>query len=349
MASLVLMNPQNSPAMKASAITPPDGPMRMSDVARIAGVSLVTVSRAVNQPDKVAPATLAAVRAAIDTLGYVPNQLAGGLASNRSRTIAAMVPTLSNLVFSETIEAMSLALNARGYQVLLAQTNYCAADEIRIVDTFLGRRVDGMALMGITNEDVADKLRRAVLPVVQTWDFSSAAIDMQVGFSNADAGHKAGVYLAGQGHRVVGFIGADERRSRLRLKGFRRAFSAVGGQVVVSLAPPPAGADTAAAQLADLRRHAPAMTAVFCNNDLLAAALLFECQRLRLKVPQQMAVMGFGDLPVAGACWPRLTTVSVPRRRMGEVAAELLLRRLAGDPSASTVDLGFTVVPRESA
>ncbi|KAF1020400.1 MAG: HTH-type transcriptional regulator GntR [Paracidovorax wautersii] len=233
--------------------TPP-GSARMADVAQAAGVSLVTVSRAINQPDKVAPKTLAAVRQAVEALGYVPNLMAGSLASNRSRIIAAMVPTISNLVFAETIEALSQALNAGGYQLLLAQTNYQPDDERHVLEAFLGRRVDGVVLMGTAGAPVhrragqtspggslAQRLRRAGVPVVQTWDLLADPIDMQVGFSNLALGRAAGAYLTERGHRTVGFIGGDEARTRARLRGLRSAVGAQGGRVVAELAPAPAG------------------------------------------------------------------------------------------------------------
>ena len=124
---------------------------RMTDVARAAGVSLVTVSRAINTPTKLAPETLSAVRAAIERLGYVPNLMAGGLASSRSRIVAAIVPTISNLVFSETIEALSQTLAEGGYQLLLGQSGYRSGDEAALVEAFLGRRVDALVLTGCSS------------------------------------------------------------------------------------------------------------------------------------------------------------------------------------------------------
>ena len=149
------------------AITPARA--RMTDVARAAGVSLVTVSRAINAPTKLAPETLSAVRAAIERLGYVPNLMAGGLASSRSRIVAAIVPTISNLVFSETIEALSQTLAEGGYQLLLGQSGYRSGDEAALVEAFLGRRVDALVLTGCSQDQaLRARLRRAGLPVVQT-------------------------------------------------------------------------------------------------------------------------------------------------------------------------------------
>ena len=139
----------------------------MEDVARAAGVSMITVSRALNAPDKVAPATLARVRAAIDSLRYVPNLMAGSLASKRSRIVAAIVPTIANSIFSETIDGLAQALATRGYQLLLGQTHYSADEEAALVGAFLGRRVDGIVLTGLGHaRGVRARLERAAFPVV---------------------------------------------------------------------------------------------------------------------------------------------------------------------------------------
>lgn len=326
----------------------------MSDVARTAGVSLVTVSRAINVPDKVAPDTLAAVRAAVEQLGYVQNLTAGSLASSRSRIIAAIVPTISNLVFSETIEALAQTLADGGYQLLLGQSGYRPADEAALVDTFLGRRVDGLVLTGNAQSPALRvKLKRTGMPVVQTWDLPippSAPIDMLVGFSNVNAGRAAAEHLLERGHRSLAFIGAEEDRSRLRLEGFRAAAAEHGvNDVQAELIRPPALIDDAGPRLVQILERRPDVSAVFCNNDLLAAGVLFECRQRGWDVPGRVAVMGFGDLSVARAASPRLSTVLIRRAEMGERAGQMLLSRLAGETGGATlIDIGFEIVARAS-
>ncbi|WP_170168261.1 LacI family DNA-binding transcriptional regulator [Pseudorhodoferax soli] len=325
--------------------------VRMSDVARAAGVSLVTVSRVVNEPERVKPDTLRAVRSAIEQLGYVPNLMAGSLASKRSRIVAAIVPTISNLVFSETIEALTRTLADGGYQLLLGQSGYRAGDEAALVDTFLGRRVDGLVLTGEGQPPaLRDKLRRAGLPVVQTWELGGEAIDMQVGFSNHDAGRAAAEHLIARGHRALAFIGAQEARSQQRLAGFRAAAAEHGvSDVPAELIRPPALIDDAGPRLAQIVAQRPEVTAVFCNNDLLAAGVLFECRQHGWDVPGRMAVLGFGDLAIARAASPRLSTVQIRRAEIGERAGQMLLARLSGEnQGARTVDIGFEVIARAS-
>lgn len=327
----------------------------MIDVANEAGVSLVTVSRAINTPGKVAPETLATVQKAIKKLSYVPNLTAGSLASNRSRIIAAIVPTISNLVFSETIEALGQTLAEHGYQLLLGQSAYREQAELALADAFLGRRVDGMMLTGIAQPaSLASKLRRARIPVVQTWDLPtpgrSPVIDMLVGFSNIDVGRAAARHLVARGHRSLAFIGADEERSRRRLEGYRSQAAACGAKEVrAELIAPPAQIDQAAACLMALLERYPDITAVFCNNDLLAAGVLFACQQRHWHVPGRIAVMGLGDMPIARAAAPRLTTLRIHRAKMGEHAGHMLLARLSGKHVVEKqLDIGFELIERDS-
>lgn len=344
---------QPYPTAPLSAATPP-APLphpRMEDVARAAGVSLVTVSRAVNQPDKLSPKTLARVRAAVEALGFVPNLTAGSLASNRSRIVATVVPTIANLVFSETVDALSRTLATGGYQLLLGQSGYRTGDELALIDAFLGRRVDGLVLTGsVPSPQLRAKLRRARIPVVQTWDLGGPALDMQVGFSNTAAGAAAANHLLQRGYRHLAFLGAEEERSRQRLTGFRAAAAAQGlTDIPAELILPPAQVDDVGARFADLLQRRPDTDAVFCNNDLLATGVLFECQRRGWAVPERMAVLGFGDLAIGRSTWPRLSTVRVRHAQMGERAGQLLLTRLAGQvPESPVVDVGFEIIPRDS-
>lgn len=323
----------------------------MEDVARAAGVSAITVSRALNTPDKLSPATLRAVRVAIEQLRYVPNLTAGSLASNRSRIVAVIVPTIANSIFSDTINGLAQALARQRYQLLLGQTGYRADEEAALVNAFLGRRVDGVVLTGVTHaRGVRSRLQRAGIPVVETWDLTTSPIDMVAGFSNLAAGRAAAAYLVAKGYRSLAFIGGTDDRSAKRLAGFREGALDCGVQelstVLLPVSSSPAEGGAALAGL--LARKA--VRAVFCSNDTLAAGALFECARRRIAVPDQLAVMGFADLPIAAAIEPALTSVQVRATEMGQRAGELVLRRLAGDDAGERiVDLGFAVVERTSA
>jgi LacI family gluconate utilization system Gnt-I transcriptional repressor len=337
--------PSPTPAAIASGV-------RIHDVARAAGVSLVTVSRAVNHPEQLAPETLARVRTAITSLGYVPNLNAGNLATRRSGIVGAIVPTIANAVFSETVEALTQTLGAAGYQLLLGQSGYRDEDEAALVETFLGRRVEGLVLTG-TGQPPAllQRICAAGVALVQTWDLDDAPADMQVGFDNRGAGATVATHLLGRGHRQIGVIGADEPRSRQRLEGVRQAVRAagVGATVEAELMAAPAQPDRIGAALQALLDRLPGLQAVFCTNDLLAAALLFECQRRGWAVPQRLAVIGMGDMALARSTWPRLTTLRIHGQRIGECAGQMLKARLQGDRAGERrVDVGAVLVERDS-
>jgi len=323
----------------------------MQEVARAAGVSAITVSRALNTPEKLAPATLRAVRAAIEELRYVPDLTAGSLASRRSRIIAVVVPTIANSIFSDTIDALAQTVSRQRYQILLGQTHYRAAKEATLIDAFLGRRVDGLVLTGVTHgRGVRGRLRRAGIPVVETWDMTPRPIDMLVGFSNLEAGRAAAHYLLDKGYRSLAFIGGSDVRSTRRLEGFRRGarergVAQVQARTVSVTSTPGAGRAALAGLLADT-----APRAVFCSSDTLAAGALFECAHRGISVPEELAVMGLGDLPIAAAIEPALTSMQVRAGQIGEYAGEMLLARLAqGTLDERIVDLGFSVVQRASA
>ena len=323
----------------------------MQDVAREAGVSAITVSRALNTPDKLAPDTLRAVRVAIDRLRYVPNLTAGSLASNRSRTIAVIVPTLSSSIFSDTIDGLTRALSPQRYQLLLGQTNYSLDEESAMVQAFLGRRVDGLVLTGVHHaRGVRTSVLRAGIPVVETWDVAERPIHMLVGFSNRAAGQSAARYLLGKGYSRLAYIGGGDDRSLARLQGFRQSAQEAGaGDVVSALVPVPSSPTDAGQALVCLMSGATPR-AIFCSNDMLAAGALFECARQRIRVPQDLAIMGFADLPIAACTEPRLTSMQVRAKAMGEEAGQMLLAHLQGKaPPQGIVDLGFAVVERDSA
>ncbi len=196
---------------------PGTGGITLSDVASLAGVSAITVSRALNTPAAVSPETLERVRSAISRSGYVPNLVAGGLASNRSRLVAALVPTIAGPVFLETIQALTDALAEAGCQLILGQSGYSGAREDALIDAIVGRRPDGIVLTGIMHSPEGRKrLLASGIPIVETWDITPTPIDMIVGFSQEKAGAEVADYLYRKGYRRPALITADDQRAMLR-------------------------------------------------------------------------------------------------------------------------------------
>lgn len=326
------------------------GHVRIEDVARCAGVSAQTVSRHLRSPDQVSPATAARIVSAIDATGYMPNLLAGALASNRSRVVAILVPTIANPVHAAPVQGLSDLLRASGYEVLVGTTGYDPATEQALVAAFLGRRVDGIVLTGAAIAPAtARMLSRSRVPTVQLWELPEYPVDMAVGLHNDAVGATVAAHLAGRGyHRlaVVRHAAVSDTRSASRATGFIDEARRLGLPPPLLLtADKPAEMAQAPALLAELR----GTQAVFCVGDQLAIGLVLACQRLGIAVPQDLAVVGVGDSDLAGLITPPLTTVRIPRYALGRAAAELLLGRFAGqEDGPKVVDVGFELVVRGS-
>ncbi len=323
----------------------------LEDVARVAGISPMTVSRALNSPHLVRPATVAKVKAAISATGYIPNAQAGSLASNRSRLIAVVVPQINNNMFVDTIQSLNDSLSARGYHMLLCVTGYEAETEAETVATLLSRRPDGIVLTGIHHSVQLKKvLLQANVPVVEIWDMTPTPIDMLVGFSHEKIGARVAAYLAERGYQKPGLIWTDDRRALQRKQGLLDALTSLEieplADVPVQLPALMARGREACSQL--LEQHAD-VDVLVCSSDTLAQGALMAAQARGLNIPQQLAVIGFGDLDFAAANYPAISTVRIDRHRMGELAAEQLLKRLQHQTVENPIiDMGFTMVPRDS-
>ena len=170
--------------------------LTVHDIARLAGVSAMTVSRALNHPEKRSPATLAKVQAVVQHTGFVPNGMAGGLRSSRAKLVAAVLPTLVGPVFQETTRALNAALDARGYQLMIGQSGYDVSREDSLLDAIIRRRPDGIVLTGIMHTPAGRRqLLASGIPVVETWDLTPTPIDMLVGFSNEEIGTSVCTWL----------------------------------------------------------------------------------------------------------------------------------------------------------
>jgi LacI family transcriptional regulator, gluconate utilization system Gnt-I transcriptional repressor len=325
----------------------------MEDVAREAKVARVTVSRVLNEPDKVKPTTRKVVLEAIRRLGYVPDRVAGSLASRRSGVIGAIVPSLSNAWFADTMDGLAETLAESGFQLMLGQSRYRLEEEEALAESFIGRRVDALVLTGVHHmPSLVQRLRQIKLPVVETWELTTDPIDCVVGFSNFSAGKAVGEHLWRSGRRHIGFIGAHEKRAVQRLEGLQDSLQKHGAsELNVELVEPPSAIHDGSAKLGLLLERCPDLDAVFCSNDTLAVGALFECQKRHRAVPNRLAIVGFSDLPIASACIPSLTTVRVPARNIGVAAGHALLKRLTtpNEASAQAIDLGFELITRESA
>jgi LacI family gluconate utilization system Gnt-I transcriptional repressor len=323
----------------------------LHDVAKLAGVAPITASRALNTPTQVSAEVLRKVGDAVARTGYVPNRLAGGLASTRSRLVAAVVPTISGPVFLETVQALTEALAEQGYQLMLGQAGYAGNREDALLEAIIGRRPDGIVLTGILHSDQGRRrLLASGIPVVETWDLTPTPIDMLVGFSHVEVGRAVAAFLHAKGRRRLAVVAGDDERATRRLAAFRAAAQALGlPEVLTVVVPAPTTLKRGRGALAELLQAAPGIDAVFCSSDLLALGVMTEAQARGIAVPGRLAIVGFGDLEFAADLHPALTTVRINGAAIGRQAAQFIIDRAEGrSVSARVIDIGFAIVDRQS-
>ncbi|MDR6534989.1 LacI family DNA-binding transcriptional regulator [Variovorax soli] len=343
------MNTEASPARRNRRGS---GAVTLHDVAKLAGVAPITASRALNTPAQVSPEVLRKVTDAVARTGYVRNGLAGGLASTRSRLVAAVVPTIAGPVFLQTIQSLTEALAEHGYQLMLGQSGYTESREDALLEAIIGRRPDGIVLTGILHSvEGRRRLLAAGIPVVETWDLTPTPLDMLVGFSHAEVGRAVVDFLRAKGHRQLAVVAGDDERSRRRHQAFRDAARAAGlPEVPLIYVPAPTTLKSGRAALAELLATTPGIEAVFCSSDLLALGVMTEAQARGIAVPQQLAVVGFGDLEFAADLHPALSTVRIDSAAIGRQAARFIVERAEGrEVTERVVDIGFSIVERASA
>ncbi len=321
--------------------------VKLSDVAAAAGVAPMTVSRFVNSPERVAPETAARVRAAIERLGYVPNLIAGGLASQRSRIVAAVVPTIASPMFSASVQAFTDVLNRAGYHTVLGLTGYGGDSEDALVGAILGRRPDGMLLTGAAHSAATRRrLATAGIPVVEIWDLADDPADMIVGFDHRAVGAAVAAFFLARGYHRFGAITATDPRATARRAGYAAALPP-GTLVFDHRLPAPASIQGRRDALAGLP-GGDAPIAVFCSSDFPAAGAVIEAGVRGIAVPSRLAVCGFGDFEIARTLHPAITTVSVDGAEIGRAAAEALLHRLAGQTPPRSIAVPFRIIERAS-
>lgn len=320
------------------------------DVARVAGVSPITVSRALGRPDLVRPDTVSRVQAAVRETGYVKNMLAGGLASNRSRLVAYVLPTVVNSIFSESVQAATDTLAKAGYQLLLGLSGYEPWREELLVETVLSRRPDGIILTGASHTDNTRKrLLAAGIPVVETWDLTPAPIDIVVGFSHEQVGHAVAAHLLERGYRRFAILSIDDPRAARRGQGLQAALARQGISLAASeIMPGPASLQAGRQGTGRLLDGGRGCDVIVCSSDTLAHGALTEAASRGLSVPGDVAVMGFGDSNFAEHTFPPLSSVNVDTASIGAQAAQALLNRLNNQPGRTVTDTGFSLRQRGS-
>ena len=332
-------------------VSPPRAP-RLEDVAAHAGVSPATVSRYLNKPSVVAVKTAERVRAAIAATGYLPDLYAGVLAGNRSRLIAVLVPDIAQSIFNDTVEAMIEELSDAGNSVMLALTGTDSSRLTSQIEAALARRVDAIILTGIVADPRArERLASQPVTVIETWDLPADPIDVAIGFSHMAIGEAMASFLQERGYRRPHLIIPQSPRSEQRAAGFDMRWTELGGETPTRhhVTPPShfGQGRLSYRRLADMDEMPDV---VVCGSDWIAQGLIVEAQTAGVRVPDQLAVTGFGNLRMAGDMRPTITSVDLDGAR---VAREIM--NVLRDPPDRTrlsqrrIDVGFRIIARDSA
>ena len=311
----------------------------LEDVAKQAQVSTATVSRCLNQPDKVKPEVCAKIKKAVQVLGYVPHGAARALASRRTQTIGAIVPTIDNAIFSEAIQHLQSGLTKAKFTLLLANSGYSLDEELREVNSLLSRGIDGIVLVGeLHHPEVFEAIERHRIPYVNLWTYNPDSKYSCIGLDHIKAGKKIAKHLLDLGHTEFGVISGFQKnndRAILRLQGFQQAIEAAGLSLpknrIIECRYSVEQGNAALHKLLD--KH-PEITAISCGNDILALGALSGARERGISVPDQLSIVGFDNLELIAYLSPALTTINSPSKRMGDQAADYLIRQIQNEKTS---------------
>ncbi len=311
------------------------GRVTLSDVAALLGITKMTVSRALHSPHLVSEKTLERVKDAVQQMGYMPDLVAGSLASNRSRLVIALVPSTASGVFRHTLPVLSEKLSAAGYQLLVAQTNEAGANFDVSLEAVIGRRPAAIVIGGVVRAHATkQKLLSSGIPVLEMWDTTRSPVDMLIGFSHAAVGKVAAAHVAAKACTKPVVVSSDDEWAQKRSQSFRSAFRGVRAIPAVTVAMP--------ATLGDIHRtllkffhENPDVDSIFCADDVCTLAVLLGMRRDAPKIPKDVQLIGFSDQElIDDDVGLPLTTIRANGAEIGAVAAEKLIARLDHEAKA---------------
>jgi len=333
---------------------PPRAAVTLAEVAAVAGVSEITVSRTIRNKGPISGPTRARVMAAIREVGYVPNLVAGALASAGSQLMGVVIPSLSNIVFAEVLRGVHDALGASGYQPVFGVTDYDRKTEEALVRSLLGWKPAAMVIVGFEHTPATRKmLTRSGIRVAELMDIDCAPIDIAVGFSHRQAGYDTGVYLFDRGYRRFGYVGHDwvqDRRARLRYEGLTQALAERGLRLAGEVRfEGPSSTQAGSAMLARLRAEAPGVDVAVFSNDDMAVGGVFHCIGAGVALKSELAIFGFNGLDIGQALPRPLSTLRSNRYLIGRTAVERILASAEREREPAVVNIGYEILVGETA
>jgi LacI family transcriptional regulator, gluconate utilization system Gnt-I transcriptional repressor len=329
----------------------------LKDVSKAAGLSLITVSRALRQPQTVHADTRAKVHRAIDEIGYVPNLAARSLVSQRSDMVGVVVPILTSSLFADLTHGIANVLHQNNMQMLIAVSERSTEREAEAVRTFVARQADAIIVTGFTHSPACEKLLRQFGgPVVETWNLGHAPIDLSVGYDNKAASADMTRYLIDKGYRRIAMVGgafenndqATDRRDGF-LDAMKMAGLPIADDFIISV-PNPTTMEMGGEVMLRLMDRPDPPDAVFFQAELPAHGAMMACMSRGISIPEDVAIAGFGDLRLSALLPVPLTTVHIRAEEIGTCAAQMVIDRLADDVTLGPVqDIGYEIMARQSA
>ena len=317
----------------------------LQDIADTLGITKMTVSRYLRDPEKVAGKTRIRIEQAIEELGYIQNRVPAMLSKSSSKAIGIVVPSLSNQVFAELVQGVEAITRQQGFSTLIAHTGYDPLMEEEKVAVLLSYQVDALIL---TQTDHTERTRKmlvaAGLPVAETMELPVEPIDIAVGLDHVAAASAATRRMIDAGRKAIVYLAARlDTRTLLRQKGYEMAMRNAGLKPVTVSTPAHSSFTTGSSLMQQALQRHPELDGVFCTNDDLAVGVMLHCFSHGKTVPEDVAVVGYNGLDVGQAMRPKLTSVVTPRYRIGEISAELLMRRIRGEILMEPgVNVGFS-------
>jgi LacI family transcriptional regulator, gluconate utilization system Gnt-I transcriptional repressor len=325
-------------------------PPTLNDVARVANVSAATVSRFLNNPGVVAEETGTRIRCAIDQTGYIPNALAGDLASSKSKMIAVLIPHLEHSLFNDMIERMVEEMTASGNNLMIGLTGTSRERTDNLVRAALARRVDAIISTGPSSDLVDSMVARNRTLFIQVWELPEEPVGIAIGFHHEDVGRDIARFLASRGYQRPHLVTADSPRARNRRAGFCNEWQSLGHATPTeSIVDMPTRFGHARKVFADIRRMDERPDVVVCGSDHLAQGLIVEAQAAGLRVPEDIGVMGFGNNAISGEMRPTITSVDIDGARIAREVMGAIARHQEGKEFLSRkIDVGFRLIARDS-
>jgi LacI family transcriptional regulator, gluconate utilization system Gnt-I transcriptional repressor len=310
-------------------------PLTLRDVSEASGVSEMTVSRVLRNRGDVSPATREKVLRAARAMGYVPNKIAGALASQRVNLVGVIIPSLSNMVFPEVLSGVSSGLDGTGLQPVVGVTNYDPEREEAVIYEMLSWRPSGLVIAGLEHTEPARAmLARAGVPVVEIMDIDGQAVDSAVGISHARAGRQMAEAIVAAGYRRIAFLGTmmpHDHRARKRLVGFEGALAQAGLALVDREFYSGGSALLKGREMTEaVMTRNPDLDFLYYSNDMIGAGGLLYCLAQGFDVPGRVGLAGFNGVELLDGLPRKLATMDACRLEIGVKAAGIIARADAG-------------------